>query len=99
MRNVRVARRYAMALMNAAEGKKSIEEVAKDFETLDAVLQSSREFRRFLSSPVVSPKKKWAVLTEMFGKRLGRDTMDFMELLVEKSREAILADAIEQFNA
>jgi len=99
MTNVRVARRYALALMDAAEGKQSIEEVTQDLATIGAVLRASREFRTFLSSPIVSPKKKWAVLTEMFGTRVGRDAMDFMELLVTKSREAVLADAIEQFNA
>ncbi len=99
MRNVRVARRYAMALMNAAESKQSIDRVAGDLASIESLLRSSREFRTFLTSPVVSPKKKWAVLTELFAKRLGPDTMDFLELLVTKSREAILPDAIEQFNA
>ncbi len=97
MKNTRVARRYAMALMTAAEQQKNIEGTAKDMEFIGKVLRESREFRLFVAGPIVSPSKKRAVFNEVFGPRVGKETMTFVNLLTSKSREAILQDITEQF--
>lgn len=97
MRNVRVARRYAMALMTAATEQKNIDGTAADLELIGKLLRDSREFRRLLSSPVVSPARKKAVFKEVFEKRVAVETLRFVYLLIAKGREAILPDLIGQF--
>jgi F-type H+-transporting ATPase subunit delta len=97
MKNVRVARRYAMALMTAAEQQKNIEGVAKDLNLIGKTLRESREFLLFVASPIVSPGKKRTVFNEVFGKQVGKETLRFVNLLISKSREAILPDLVEQF--
>ena len=97
MKNTRVARRYAMALMSAAEQQKNVKGTAKDMELVGKVLSESREFRLFVASPIVSTPKKRAVFNEVFGSRVGRETMTFINLLTSKSREAILQDVSQQF--
>lgn len=97
MKNVRVARRYAGALMSAAEAAKAIDAVAADCEVIAAALNGSRELRLFLASPVVRAPKKKAVFHALFGTKLSALTGSFLDLLTVKGREPHLAEIIEQF--
>lgn len=97
MKNVRVARRYAMALMAAAEQQKNIDGTAKDLGIVAKILQDSRELRLCVASPVISPAKKRAVFSDLLATRVGKETLRFINLLISKSREGILLDLIEQY--
>jgi F-type H+-transporting ATPase subunit delta len=97
MKNLRVARRYAAALMAAAGADSAVDRTAKDLETIAAVMAASADLRRMVSSPVVSPAKKAAVFGEIFGARVAGGTMEFLDLLIRKQREPHLGDIIEQF--
>ena len=99
MKNTRVSLRYAGALMTAAEEGKTIDGIGKDLDTLARVLNASPDLRRMLASPVVPPDKKIAVFRELFRGNLGNGTMEFLEFLVTKNREAHLAGIIEEFRA
>ena len=100
MKNTRVARRYAQALMLTTDSSaKAIDEIAADLEVVRQSLNSSRELRLFVSSPVVSVVRKQKVFREIFGARIGRTTMSFIELLTEKQREGVLPDVVEEFLA
>jgi F-type H+-transporting ATPase subunit delta len=99
MKNLRVARRYAAALMSAAGADSGVDRTAKDLETISAVMAASPDLRRMVGSPVVSPAKKAAVFQEIFGARLSGGTMAFLAMLIHKQREPHLTDIIEQFGA
>ena len=99
MKHSRVAARYAKALMGAAEESKAVDAVARDLEVLRATLGASRDLRRLLDSPIVSPARKRAILKEIFGSRFGPLATQFIELMVEKGREGLLPAAIEQWYA
>jgi F-type H+-transporting ATPase subunit delta len=97
MKNTRVARRYATALMHVAEHGKDIDAVAKDLEVVAQTATSSRDFKLLLASPVISPSRKRSIFSELFGKRFCKETMAFLNLLTTKSREGVLPEIIEQF--
>jgi F-type H+-transporting ATPase subunit delta len=99
MSSLRVARRYAHAVMLAAEQTKSLASIATDLEKVAALIEASREFRMLLASPIVSPAKKAAVIREIFAKRIGTDTLNVMLLMIEKHRESVLREMIVQFQA
>ena len=99
MRNVRVARRYAQALMIAAQEMNTVDTTAQDLQTIGSMLRGSRELRTLVASPVVSVKKKTGVFNALFSPYVKLMTLEFLNLLVAKNREALLADLIEQFNA
>lgn len=99
MKATRVARRYARALMMTADSNAAIDSIAADLELLRSALAASRELRLLLASPVVSVPRKKSILRELFAQRIEATTMTFLELLVEKQREALLADIIQQFFA
>jgi F-type H+-transporting ATPase subunit delta len=97
MRNSRVARRYARALMSAAEETGTLELTSADLVLLEGITRSSREFRLFLTTPVVSVSRKTAVVRELLAGRTGAVTLTFIELLIQKQREPLLPDIIEQY--
>jgi F-type H+-transporting ATPase subunit delta len=97
MKNFRVARRYARALMAVAEERNVLDRTAADLEIIRTLVRGSRELRLFLARPIVSEDKKRAVLRELFGPSLGLLTMEFINLLVDKRRESELLGIIEQF--
>jgi F-type H+-transporting ATPase subunit delta len=97
MKNLRVARRYAGALMDIAESGKNIDGTAGDLETIASALRGSRELRLLTLSPVVSPARKAGVFRAIFAGRIGEGTMKFVDLVVAKQREKHLPEIIEQF--
>jgi F-type H+-transporting ATPase subunit delta len=99
MKNVRVARRYAVALLADAEQKSIIEPVAADIGTLEHLMRDSRELRRLVASRLVSAEKKLRIIDELFTSRFSKASLDFLHLLIDKQREALLPDIIAQFAA
>jgi len=97
MKNPRVARRYAQALMSVAEEQQDVEAVATDLAMMERTLAASRELRLLLASPVVSEAKKASVMKALFGGKTSALVSGFVELLIRKHRESILQEAIEQF--
>lgn len=98
MPNIRVARRYALALIYLVEELKQLDVVRKDLELILQTYKSSRDFQLFLESPVIREDKKKQVLGELFKGRISVTTMKFLELLAEKNREGILPDVIAQYH-
>ena len=99
MKNVRVARRYAAALMSLGEELQLVDTFSSDLALVGRVLQSARELRLLLRSPIISPGKKKAVFDEVFQAHIGKETMEFLILLIRKRREELLPDVITQFQA
>ncbi len=95
--NRRVAARYALALMDLGEEMKLLEKIAEDLRDIETTARASRELRMVLMSPIITPDKKIAVLTEIFGKRMSDLTMKFIGLLVRKGRSEYLIATAEEF--
>ncbi len=97
MSNLRVAKRYASALIELTNGEKKPEAVADDLLTVQAAIASSRELRSLLASPVVSKEKKKAVLTEIFQKKIGDAVFQYLISIIEKKREDVLPEMLVQY--
>lgn len=97
MKNVRVARRYAMALMKAVEDQEHLEETAQDLHAIAGTLGASRPLRLLLASPVIPSEKKLQVVQKIFGSHVSTETLSFISLLIAKHRESLLAAVIEEF--
>ena len=97
MSNLRVAKRYASALMALTLESKKPEAMADDLLTVQAAIKSSRELRSLLASPVVSKEKKKAVIAEIFGKKIGEDVQYYLSSIIAKRRESVLAETLVQY--
>lgn len=99
MKNLRAARRYAVALMEVADSVTAADALAADLNSIGATLRGSRELQLLLASPVVRGPRKRAVFDALFSMRLGATAMGVVRLLIAKSREPLLPDIIDQFLA
>jgi F-type H+-transporting ATPase subunit delta len=97
MRNVRVARRYARALMATVTDSGQVDATSRDLESIGSTLKASRDLRLLLASPVVTPVKKTKIIRGLFGGKVGAHTLAFLGLLIEKHREGHLSEIVEQF--
>jgi F-type H+-transporting ATPase subunit delta len=97
MSEFRASYRYALAMIGVAEELKKLDEVNKDFEFLEKLINQSDELRLFLKSPVVNAEKKKRLLAEIFQGKVNDSTMKFMILLASKGREGLLPEIIRQF--
>lgn len=97
MKQTRVARRYAQALMDLSEDTKILERLSEDLRFLERMMKESRDFTVFLKSPIIKKRRKQQIMTELFAKQISPLTLSFVDLLVVKGREDILDQIIGQF--
>ncbi|MBM4169370.1 MAG: ATP synthase F1 subunit delta [Ignavibacteria bacterium] len=97
MSQIRIARRYAEALIGMAQEKKELARVAEDFRLIHDLVKESRDFQLFLKSPVITKEKKVSIFREILGNRIHQISQSFLEFLVEKGREGVLHAIITQF--
>lgn len=97
MSNLRVAKRYASALMELTGENKKPEAIANDLLTVQSAIKASKELRLLLASPVVPKEKKKAVVAGIFNKKIGDVAQHYLASIVEKRREDILPEILEQY--
>lgn len=85
--------------MELAEEQNQLDRVVQDLELLQRTVKESREFFLFLKSPVIKKEKKKEVFAMLFGGKLGPLTLNGITLLIDKGRENILPQMIDQFFA
>jgi F-type H+-transporting ATPase subunit delta len=91
-----VHRVYAQALLDAAQEKKRLDDVRKQFDAFATALGSSDELRRFLRNPQVERRTKQAALEDLLE---GSDELflNFVRLLADKSRIAEIDQVYEEW--
>jgi F-type H+-transporting ATPase subunit delta len=97
MVNVRVARRYAEALVELAEEQKSMGAMIKDLELLRESIVGSRDLVLFLKSPIIGKSRKRDVLQSLFAGKVQKSTIEALGVIALKGREDLLPDIIDQF--
>ncbi|CUS78209.1 F0F1 ATP synthase subunit delta [Candidatus Kryptonium thompsonii] len=58
MANIRIAKRYAKALIEIAEELKKLDRITQDVQLIDSMIRSSRDLQLFLKSPIIREDKK-----------------------------------------
>lgn len=97
MKSTRAASRYAKALLDLAVELNDVERVKADTEFALNTINSSRDLRLFLASPVVKEKQKKAIIAQLFTPHVGKTTLHFMLLIAQQGREGMLAEIFESF--
>jgi F-type H+-transporting ATPase subunit delta len=101
MSEYKVASRYAKALIDLHLAANNLEKGFKDMKEFIDTLKKNPALTTFLKSPIIHGHKKIAVMKAVFENNLGKDTIGFFTLIIEKKREyylpAIAAVFIEQY--
>ncbi len=81
-------RRYAKSFLDLAVEQNVLEQVNDDMVFILGVIESSRELRTMLKSPVISEDKKRAVLEAVIGPSVSTLTNSFVKIILKKGRES-----------
>ena len=87
MEDLRVGRRYALALFETAHKFDVIASVEEDLNAIVALLERDDEFTSFLVSPYTSRDEKLQIIDKLFSDRITALTMQLLRLMLEKRRE------------
>ena len=94
-----VVRRYAAALLEAAAESQISNQVGQDVERLAAVLRQSPELISRLSNRLLSASAQQSLLEALFAGRVEQLTLNFLRLLAERRRAALLPAVLDAFLA
>lgn len=98
MSNLRVASRYAKSLIELAEEKNKLDEVADDMTLVKQTNEQNRDFFLALKNPIIPLAKKSAILKGIFEKKVQPITMSIFDILVRKNRINLLPELAESFH-
>jgi F-type H+-transporting ATPase subunit delta len=97
MSDYNITTRYANALIELAEEKKSFEQVSSDIELVHNTLKSSKELRIMLTSPIIKQHQKSSILENIFVSKIGNDTRNFLRFMIDKNREDYLYKIVKRY--
>lgn len=95
MSNVRVAKRYAEAILDAVPEGMAADDLIAELVDIRSSVRQSRELQLFFESPVIPGKKKSEAVEALFAGKVSAYTLSVLMLLIEKGREEIVVEIIE----
>ena len=97
MSSVITRRRYASALLSAAEEGNFLDQIVEELQVIKAVLEHSRDLVQALRSPLVNGDKKIHIFEEIFKDSIGDKMFLFLKLVCRKKRAGLLPEMIDEF--
>ena len=97
MADFRVLHRYATSLLETAIEKNNLDVATNDMLLLVNTLKQNKKLELMLDSPVIRPELKFKILGEIFGKKISKDSMNFIEFVISKQRENLLQSIGNRF--
>jgi len=90
VKNLRVANRYAKALLGLAEENNFQKQAFEDMKLAYQVFELNKELEVLLKSPIVRVSKKLNILKSIFDGKIHPVTMLYMNLVTKKKRASLL---------
>jgi F-type H+-transporting ATPase subunit delta len=97
MSSVITSRRYASALLSAAEEGNFLDQIVEELQVIKVVLEHSRDLVQAMRSPLVNGDKKIHILQEIFKDSIGEKMFLFLKLVARKKRAGLLPEIIDEF--
>ncbi len=97
MSSVIASRRYASALLSAAEEGNFLDQIVAELQVIKEVLHNSRDLVQAMRSPLVKGDKKIHILEEVFKDSVGEKMFLFLKLIARKKRAGLLPEIIDEF--
>lgn len=99
MTNETIARNYAAALFDLAQRHEGLEAFSKGVDTVVGLLDQNPSFKVFLETPRISDRDKKELLKKVFGDVLPRSLLNFLQVTVDKRRQRLLGEIVQEFHA
>ncbi len=99
MKDLTVARRYAVAVFQLAEERNQVERVQADLAQVIQTIAASADLRKLVADQRVPAHGKKEVFRQVFAGAVSVITMNFLLLVLDKGREAHLEAIYQQYTA
>jgi len=96
---LRVTKRYVQGVIGAAQAQGLVDAVEQALQSIDSVIMENQDFRNLLFHPMISRDRKKNLLHKIIGDQAPAVVKNFIDLVVEKKREHILAAVYGEFKA
>jgi F-type H+-transporting ATPase subunit delta len=93
-----VAKRYAVALFNAAVKQEIADQVDEDLSSFVQLLKQNKDLTGFLKSPEILTQAKKQLVTDVFGERTAGLFVKFILLLIDKKRLVHILDIADAYH-
>lgn len=97
MLNIQLATKYSRAIFELAQEENKLDDYAADLNKIYEDVFSMPEAVKFFQNPLVPNQAKKDLLTKAFDKEISAEVMNFLMLLVDKSRIGIFREIYEIF--
>ncbi|HEY1024771.1 MAG TPA: ATP synthase F1 subunit delta [Sphingobacteriaceae bacterium] len=97
MSEIQVASRYAKSLIDLAQEQNVLEKVREDIASFVATLKENSQLRAVLANPIITPDKKFAILSQLFGENSHPMILGFFKIVTNKGRSEILFSTAKEF--
>lgn len=97
MKNLRVANRYAKALLGLAQEQGLSEEAYADMKLVFDVFTQSKELIVVLKSPIVRESKKQNILSGIFEGKVHPVTMHYLSIIARKKRASLILGIAHEY--
>lgn len=92
-----VAKRYADALFQLGEEKKTMESMLEELNTVQEVFRNNHQLNSFLVHPGIDNGKKKQFVHDVF-QGLSNDVVNLLKILIERHRVNLILPIIEKYN-
>jgi len=90
-----IAKRYARAFFEIAKENNQLEKYCDELKSFVSILEDAKNLKEFLSNPIFDRTNKKVVIETVLQKiSISSITANFLKLLVDKQRIAILCDIV-----
>lgn len=92
-----VAKRYARALFDLAKSHNQVAQVEEDLKAVVGSIQGNPDLEKLLNHPNIDATKKTKLLSTLFQGKVADMVLNTLCLLVERRRDAILTDLLNDY--
>lgn len=97
MLNNAIARRYAQAFFAIAQEKNQVDKLEEELNLVVEAMKSNADLAKFIDHQLVDPLVKKETMDMLFANKVSDITLHLLELLVDKHRETIIGDIVDEF--
>ncbi len=92
-----ISNRYAYALFEAGLELNKLEEFKRDLEAIVHTLDMEPQIQDVLSHPKISKNEKKDFVSNIFGKMVCQEMINFLYVIIDKRRESYLMEIADEF--
>jgi len=94
---LKIAAPYARALFDFGKETGTLFEVTSDIQNIQTLLFKSKELSKCLQNPLVSSEAKREILIGVTNKKINKETLQFLTILIKRNRINLLLTVIYSY--